>query len=208
MWPVLQSAPGRIFALEMFSPCFVYHIVTNLRAVIFRSKRMLWSFIYRPKSRQHSTVKDKHGKLITKLEDQCKRWATHFKTILNRPDTERPAYIEGKGKETEMKKGPISSCLQIEEIVAKSKSNRAPGEDRIIAGMLKADPSMSTKCLVGLFNKVWTEEKVPDAWKKENLIRLPEKGDLSQCNNWLGINLLSVHGKIFCRVILYRIKPV
>ncbi|GFS14919.1 hypothetical protein ElyMa_004919100 [Elysia marginata] len=48
-------------------------------------------------SSQPSTVKDEHGKLITKLEDQCKRWANHFKTILNRPDPEKPAYIEEKG---------------------------------------------------------------------------------------------------------------
>ncbi|GFS23747.1 endonuclease-reverse transcriptase [Elysia marginata] len=65
---------------------------------------------------------------------------------------------------------------------------------------------MSAKCLVGLFNKVWAEEKVPDAWKKGILIKLPKKRDLSQCINWRGINLLSVPGKIFCRVILYRIK--
>ncbi|GFS10575.1 LINE-1 retrotransposable element ORF2 protein [Elysia marginata] len=104
-----------------------------------------------------------------------------------------------------MKKVPIK-CLEIEKAIAKSKSNRAPGEDRIIADMLKADPSMSAKGLVGLFNKVWTEEKVPDAWIKGILIKLPKKGDLSQCNNWRGINLLSVTGKIFCLVILYRIK--
>ncbi|GFS05814.1 endonuclease-reverse transcriptase [Elysia marginata] len=110
-------------------------------------------------SSQPSTVKDEHGKLITKLENQCKRWANHFKTILN---TERPAYIEGKGKEIEMRKGPIT-CLEIEKAIANSKSNRAPGEDRITADMLKADPSMSAKCLVGLFNKVWAEEKAPDA---------------------------------------------
>ncbi|GFS19816.1 endonuclease-reverse transcriptase [Elysia marginata] len=68
-----------------------------------------------------------------------------------------------------MKKGPIT-CLEIEKAIAKSKSNRAPCEDRITADMLEADPSMSAKCLVGLFNKVWTEEKVPDAWKKGILI--------------------------------------
>ncbi|GFR65631.1 endonuclease-reverse transcriptase [Elysia marginata] len=72
--------------------------------------------------------------------------------------------------------------------------------------MLKADPSGSDKCPVGLFNKVWTEEKVPDAWKKGILIKLPKKEDPSQCKNWRGINPLSVPGKLFCWVILYRIK--
>ncbi|GFS22439.1 endonuclease-reverse transcriptase [Elysia marginata] len=104
-----------------------------------------------------------------------------------------------------MKTGPIT-CLEIEKAIAKRKSNRAPGEDRITADMLKAYLSMSAKCLVSLFKKVWSGEKVPDAWKKGTLIKLPKKGDLSQCNNWRGINLLSVPGKIFCPVILYRIK--
>ncbi|GFR68085.1 endonuclease-reverse transcriptase [Elysia marginata] len=98
-----------------------------------------------------------------------------------------------------MKKGPIT-CFEIEKAIAKSKSNRAPGEDRITADMLKADPSMSAKCLIGLFKKLWTEEKVPDAWKKRNPIKLSKKGDLSECNNWHGIDFLSVPGKIFCQV--------
>ena len=32
--------------------------------------------------------------------------------------------------------------------------------------MLKADVSMSEKCMVELFNKVWTEEGVPKEWQK------------------------------------------
>ncbi|GFR73283.1 reverse transcriptase SR3-right [Elysia marginata] len=46
----------------------------------------------------------------------------------------------------------------------------------------------------------------PRCLEKGILIKLPKNGDLSQCYNWRGINLLSVSGKIFCRVILYQIK--
>ena len=38
------------------------------------------------------------------------------------------------------------------------------------------------------------------------LIKLPKKGDLSQCKNWRGIMLLNMASKVFCRVILERIK--
>ena len=38
------------------------------------------------------------------------------------------------------------------------------------------------------------------------LIKLPKKGDLSYCKNWRGIMLLNKASKVFCRVILERIK--
>ncbi|GFR86839.1 endonuclease-reverse transcriptase [Elysia marginata] len=79
---------------------------------------------------------------------------------------------------------------------------------------------MSVKRLVELFNRVSTDEKVPETWKKGIIVKLPKKEDLSQCGNWRCIkhedinreiisrciNLLSVPGKIFCRVKLNRIK--
>ena len=69
----------------------------------------------------------------------------------------------------------------------------------------KADPTLSAGLLVRLFNQVWSKEKVPEAWKKEIIVKLPKKGDLRQCSNWRGIDLLSVRGKI-CRVLFQRIK--
>ena len=39
-----------------------------------------------------------------------------------------------------------------------------------------------------------------------HLVKLPKKGDLGNCNNYRGITLLSIPGKVFNRVILNRIK--
>ena len=61
--------------------------------------------------------------------------------------------------------------------------------------MLKADPKLGAQTLAGNLNKVWNEEKVPDSWKRGIIIKLPKKGDLNVCENWRGINLLSVPGK-------------
>ena len=154
---------------------------------------------------QNTVVRDKEGKIISKEEDQRARWAEHFQSVLNRPEPEVPAVIQGGAREFEMKKGPIT-CLEIEKAIRETKGNRAPGEDRITSDMLKADATTSAKCLVRLFNMVWTKEEVPEDWQKGIIIKLPKKGDLSECGNWRGINLLSVPGKVFCRVLLHRIK--
>ena len=37
-------------------------------------------------------------------------------------------------------------------------------------------------------------------------MKLPKKGDLSSCNNWRGIMLLSIPGKVLSRIMLERLK--
>ena len=141
-----------------------------------------------------SYIQSKDGKPITKEDEQCERWKEHFGTVLNRPDPDEPAPAMEVKEEFAMDKGPIT-CQEIEKAIRDTKGNRAPGQDRITADMLKADASMSATCLVELFNKVWTEEGVPEEWQKGIIIKLPKKGDLTDCGNWRGINLLSVPGK-------------
>ena len=152
-----------------------------------------------------AVVKNREGKQLTTENEQLTRWAEHFKTTLNRPEPDTEAEIQHTTRELEMNKRPIT-CTEIEEAIKETKGNRAPGEDKITSDMLRADPSLSAKCLVELYNKVWTEEKVPEPWKKGIIIKLPKKGDLKECGNWRGINLLSVPGKIFCRIMLRRMK--
>ena len=59
-----------------------------------------------------------------------------------------------------------------------------------------------------LFKKIWQEKQVPVEWKEGYLIKLPKKGDLSNCANYRGITLLSVPGKVFSRILLNRMKDV
>ena len=60
--------------------------------------------------------------------------------------------------------------------------------------------------LYPLFARIWEDEELPADWKEGHLIKLPKKGDLSECSSYRGISLLSVPGKVFNRVILERVK--
>jgi hypothetical protein len=59
-----------------------------------------------------------------------------------------------------------------------------------------------------LFEKIWQEEKVPKEWKEGIIVKIPKKGDTTNCSNWRGITLLSVSSKILSRIIVNRIKNV
>ena len=59
-----------------------------------------------------------------------------------------------------------------------------------------------------LFESVWREGVVPQEWKDALIVPIPKKGDPSLCNNWRGISLLDVGGKLFAKVTQQRLQNV
>ena len=59
-----------------------------------------------------------------------------------------------------------------------------------------------------LFNKIRVTGLIPSAWKNGVIVKVPKKGDLSECGNWRGITLSSIALKVFCSVLLNRLEPV
>ena len=48
----------------------------------------------RRKTVKNKPVKDKDGKVLTKLNEQMERWNEHFKSVLNRPVPDHPVTLE------------------------------------------------------------------------------------------------------------------
>ncbi|CAH2275492.1 Hypothetical predicted protein [Pelobates cultripes] len=55
---------------------------------------------------------------------------------------------------------------------------------------------------------IWKKEEIPIEWKEGYLMKLPKKGDLSNCNNYSAITLLSVPCKVFNRILLEQMKDI
>ena len=83
-------------------------------------------------------------------------------------------------------------------------NGKAAGVDSIGAEFLKADIE-TTSILYALFSRIWEEEVIPQDWEEGLIIKLAKRSDLKNCNNWRGISLFSVPGKIFLRIIASRI---
>ena len=60
--------------------------------------------------------------------------------------------------------------------------------------------------LCSLLGKIWQGEVAPADWKIGHLVELPKKGDRRDRGNYKGTMLLSVPGKVLCRVILERLR--
>ena len=59
--------------------------------------------------------------------------------------------------------------------------------------------------LLLLFNRSWDNEVIPGDLIDANITVLFKKGDRGLCNNYRGISLLSVVGKVFADIILQRL---
>ena len=55
---------------------------------------------------------------------------------------------------------------------------------------------------------VWREGGVPADWSDAVLIPIPKKWDLSHCDNWRGIILTNVVGKVVARVIQRKLQKL
>jgi hypothetical protein len=87
------------------------------------------------------------------------------------------------------------SKTEITKTIKSLKSGKAAGPDGIPPEALKADIQTSTEMLHPLLSKIWGQEQVPKDWKRGHLVKLPNKVDLSPCNNWRRIMLLSIPAK-------------
>ncbi len=149
-------------------------------------------------------VKDKDGNVITNLNDQLGRWKDHFSDLLNGEGVTNAPDLP-PGDDLDVDTDPITKD-EIIKALRKIKNGKAPGPDQIPPEVLKANPGVTYEILHDLFDSIWETEIIPEDWSLGYIIKLPKKGDLSNCQNWRGIQLLSLPSKVLARVILERIR--
>ena len=62
--------------------------------------------------------------------------------------------------------------------------------------------------VLDLMKTVWKEKYVPQEWVDAILIPISKKGNLGCCDNWWGIALLDVMGKVVASVVQGRLQKL
>ena len=88
--------------------------------------------------------------------------------------------------------------------VRKLKNSKTGGSAGLVGEPLKYGGSGMIDLLQQLFAVVWREEFVPSQWRESLIVNLFKKGDKENPRNYRGITLLSVVGKLFCKVLNNR----
>lgn len=122
------------------------------------------------------------------------------------PDLDREATSAGEADDVRC---DAPTLQEVQGAIARLKSGRAAGPDGIPPELLKCAMGPISSALHSLFLTVWSEGKVPAAWRDGIITALYKgKGSKADCGNYRPITLLSVPGKVFAHVLLARIKPL
>ena len=86
------------------------------------------------------------------------------------------------------------------------KSNKAPGQDAIPAELYKVAKvaKVASDVLHPLFIDMWEKKELPREWTQRNIVQIPKKGNLGDCNIILegGYITIIIPSKVFCKVVM------
>ena len=138
------------------------------------------------------------------------RLVEHYSDLYSRETTVSHKAIE------EIPQMPVMSELDSDPTISDLKKaidalncGKAPGQDSIPPDLIKACRDTLTQPLMDLLLQCWKEGQVPQDMRDAKVITLyKNKGERSDCNNYRGISLLSIVGKVFARVVLARLQTL
>ena len=103
--------------------------------------------------------------------------------------------------------GSVPTASEVTWALGKLKNGKAPGSSNVLPEMLKVvmKDGEFGQMVLNLVKAVWKDKHVPQEWVDDILNPIPNKGNLHCCDNWWGIALLDVMGKVVARVIQGRL---
>ena len=155
------------------------------------------------------TVRAADGTILSEDQAVKARWAGYFEELYRAdpPSRELPA----DAVQALVADPPVScdppTLDEVRKALSQLKDGKAPGVCGVYAEMLKAGGEAALLSLHTLICSVWSTGVIPTDWKQGIVVPIWKgKGDVRECNNYRGVTLLSVPGKVFARVILNRVR--
>ena len=95
------------------------------------------------------------------------------------------------------------SFVETQAVVNQLKCGKAPGICGIHAEPLMAGGNVVLVSMHADLQSAWNTGIIPTDWKRALVPLWKGKGNHQDCNNYRGVTLLSVLGKVFARIITF-----
>ena len=154
-------------------------------------------------------VKNLNGELCQGVKELSERWREHFIKVLNvETDFDEATVRELDASNIREDLDRYPEYEEIKKAISRLKRGKAGGESGILPELVLDGGQALHSKLKDLMFLVWESERVPSDWCNAVIVPIPKKGDLLECDNWRGISMLEVVGKILPRVIQDRLQEI
>ena len=155
-------------------------------------------------------LKSSAGDMITEKNKQMERWVEHYSDLYSRQNTVTASALDAVECLPTMEELDCNPTIdELSKAIDSLSAGKAPGMDGIPPDLLKHCKTALLAPLHEVLCKCWQEGAVPQDMRDAKIITLyKNKGERSDCNNYRGISLLSIVGKVYARVILGRLQKL
>ena len=154
-------------------------------------------------------ILDENGNICTSPAEQGQRWSRHFTKVYNIPSTFDSGVIDQVEQQDIVEElGEPPNLAELQRAVSAMSNGKVAGGSDILPEMVKAGGPALMCALLDLVCTVWEAKAVPQEWVCSNLVPIPKKGNLAKCDNWRGIALLEVVGKVVAAMIQRRLQSL
>ena len=159
------------------------------------------------KVRPTPTILDESGQPLKSKDEKLARWKRHFEGVLNVQGTVTEEVIAGVEDLSTTDAAELTR-EEVECAVSKLKNGKAVGSDEIAGEMVKNGGQAMIDWLWELLKEVWKTKQVPQEWKNAILIPIHKKKCRKVCDNYRGIALLSIPGKVLSLILHEKLQAI
>ena len=162
-----------------------------------------------PTLNKNAPLRSSTREVIMDRGHQLEIWVEHYSDIYSRENIVSPSALDAVKWLPTMEELDTEPTLEeLSKAIDSLASGKAPGSDGIPPDLLKHCNTTLLHSLHVLLCQCW-QGAVPQDMREAKIITLfKNKGERSDCNNFRGISLLSVIGKVFTKVILIRLQKL
>uniref|UniRef100_K7EZK3 Reverse transcriptase domain-containing protein n=1 Tax=Pelodiscus sinensis TaxID=13735 RepID=K7EZK3_PELSI len=145
--------------------------------------------------------------LLTDKEKILNCWAEHFADVLNRPSSINEEAINHLPQvEISESLADPPTVLETQKATELLSNSKVPGADSTPDEIYKSGGPKLIKRLTEMFCEMWKQKCIPQDFKDASIIHLyKRKGNHYSCDNYRGITLICVAGKVLARILLSRL---
>ena len=138
------------------------------------------------------------------------RWVEYYSDLYSRETTVAPSALDAIECHSVTEEANSEPTVEeLSKAIDSLAPGKSPGCDGIPPDLLKHCKTSLLHPLHEVLCQCWREGAVPQDMRDAKIVTLyKNKSERSDCNNYIGISLLSIVGKVFARVILTRLQKM